>query len=124
VNKEKTTLETRIEAIEKKLDKLESKLDDILQNAIAKNLRVEATENLATDIDDRLMTVDDNVEFIKDAFVNMDKNSIYWLHFFCPINRKNNKQLKVESRKLKDERIKQIHQLQTHCIYLLFIFCI
>jgi len=73
VNSEKIELVKRIKTLENKLDKIESTLNDILQNAIAKDLRVEAIENLATDIDDRLMTVDDNVEFIKDAFDNMDK---------------------------------------------------
>ena len=73
MNSEKIELEKRIKTLENKLDKIESTLNDILQNAIAKDLRVEAIENLATDIDDRLMTVDDNVEFIKDAFDNMDK---------------------------------------------------
>ena len=73
MNSEKIELVKRIKTLENKLDKIESTLNDILQNAIAKDLRVEAIENLATDIDDRLMTVDDNVEFIKDAFDNMDK---------------------------------------------------
>ncbi|GEM_PF-2246451 len=73
MNKAESTLEARLQAIEKKLDKIESDVSEILKDTIAKNLRVDAIENLATDIDDNLMTVDDNVDFIKDAFDNMDK---------------------------------------------------
>ncbi len=72
MNKAETRFEARLEAIEKKLDKIESEVSEILKDTIAKNLRVDAIENLATDIEDSLMTVEDNVEFIKDAFDNMD----------------------------------------------------
>ncbi|PLX31452.1 MAG: hypothetical protein C0604_07145 [Clostridiales bacterium] len=72
MNNTETRLEARLEAIEKKLDKIESEVSEILKDTIAKNLRVDAIENLATDIEDSLMTVEDNVEFIKDAFDNMD----------------------------------------------------
>jgi len=72
MNSTEKSFEARLEAIEKKLDKIESEVSEILKDTIAKNLRVDAIENLATDIEDSLMTVEDNVEFIKDAFDNMD----------------------------------------------------
>jgi len=73
MNSEKDKLEMRVDALEKKMEKMETTIEEILQHTLAKNLRIESIENLSTDIDDRLMTVDDNVESIKDSFENMDK---------------------------------------------------
>jgi len=73
MNKTEKAIETRLEAMEKKLDKIESCLSEMLKDKIAKDLRVDSIENLATDLEDSLMTVGDNVDFIKDAFDNMDK---------------------------------------------------
>lgn len=73
VNKTEKAIEARLDAIEKKLDKIESTVSEILEDTIAKNLRVDAIENLAADIEDSLMTVEDNVDSIQDSFDNMDK---------------------------------------------------
>lgn len=67
------TLEERMETIEKQIEILGPEIAELLRDTRAKKVRIEEIENLAADIDDRLLTMADDLEYLKDVFENMDK---------------------------------------------------
>ena len=67
------TLEERMETIEKQIEILGPEIAELLRDTRAKKVRIEEIENLAADIDDRLLTMADDLEFLKDVFENMDR---------------------------------------------------
>ena len=66
------TLEERMETIEKQIEILGPEIAELLRDTRAKKVRIEEIENLAADIDDRLLTMADDLEYLKDVFENMD----------------------------------------------------
>lgn len=65
--------ESHFSTLETKVEQLGSEISELLKDTRAKQLRIEEIENLAADIDDRLLTMADNIEILKDIFENMDK---------------------------------------------------